>query len=261
MADWPVNRVPDGCNRSLAVAARSGAEAATVSGPGPGGFARMEAGPRVEIVSHWIAQYGYVGIFSLLMLGIVGLPIPDETVLAFAGYMVYRGHLSPLPTLAAALAGSICGITLSYTLGRLAGHWLLDKYGAKLHIPPERVRRMHDWFRRLGRFTLTAGYFVPGGRHVVAYLAGASQLEWPVFALFAYSGALIWSSTFIVLGYVLGERWHSASGEARLVVLIGCALVGAAGLVYWVWRRRRLPQPEHFPPQEADRGPDGDVHH
>lgn len=199
----------------------------------------MGAGRRVELVSHWIAQYGYIGIFSLLMLGIVGLPIPDETVLAFAGYLVYRGQLSPLPTLASALAGSICGITLSYTVGRLAGRLLIDKYGPKLHIPPERVRRMHDWFLRIGRFTLIVGYYIPGGRHVIAYLAGASKLELPVFALFAYSGALIWSSTFIALGYVLGERWHNASSEVRLVVVIGCGLLGAAGLIYWAWHRRR----------------------
>ena len=28
----------------------------------------------------WISQYGYFAIFFLLMLGIVGLPVPDETL-------------------------------------------------------------------------------------------------------------------------------------------------------------------------------------
>ena len=32
-----------------------------------------------------IAQYSYVGIFIALGLGIVGLPIPDETLMAYAG--------------------------------------------------------------------------------------------------------------------------------------------------------------------------------
>jgi membrane protein DedA with SNARE-associated domain len=41
----------------------------------------------------WIAQYGYLAIFSLLVLGIVGLPVPDETLLTFTGYLVFRGHL------------------------------------------------------------------------------------------------------------------------------------------------------------------------
>lgn len=206
----------------------------------------------MELVSHWIAQYGYIGIFSLLVLGIVGLPVPDETLLTFAGYLVSRGQLSLAPTVAAALLGSICGITLSYLLGRLTGYVLIERYGSKLHIKMERVHQVHDWFRRLGRFTLTFGYFIPGVRHLTAYVAGASELEWPVFALFAYTGGVLWSATFIALGYFLGEQWSRVSGEAHRYVLAGCAVLGAAGLLYWLWRRRRLPQPDRLPPQETD---------
>ena len=39
----------------------------------------------------WITHYGYGAIFCLLALGIVGLPAPDETLLAFSGYLVSRG--------------------------------------------------------------------------------------------------------------------------------------------------------------------------
>ena len=42
----------------------------------------------MEIITQWISHYGYFGLFSLLMLGIVGLPVPDETLLTFAGYLV-----------------------------------------------------------------------------------------------------------------------------------------------------------------------------
>ena len=42
----------------------------------------------------WITQYGYLAIFFLLVFGIIGLPIPDETMLTFSGYLVYMGHLS-----------------------------------------------------------------------------------------------------------------------------------------------------------------------
>ena len=50
-------------------------------------------------------------------------------------------------------------------------------------------------------------------RHFTAYAAGISELEPPHFALYAYSGALIWVSTFIGLGYFLGERWKAVRGE------------------------------------------------
>ncbi|HKC10930.1 MAG TPA: DedA family protein, partial [Vicinamibacteria bacterium] len=66
----------------------------------------------------WIAHYGYVAIFSLLVLGIIGLPIPDETLLLFVGYLIYKGQLRAIPSLASAFLGSLCGITLSYAVGR-----------------------------------------------------------------------------------------------------------------------------------------------
>ena len=69
----------------------------------------------------WITQYGYFAIFLLLVCGIVGLPVPDETLLTFAGYLVFKGNLSLPLAFAAALGGSLSGITISYTLGRTLG--------------------------------------------------------------------------------------------------------------------------------------------
>lgn len=194
----------------------------------------------MELVFDWIARYGYFGIFSLLVLGVVGLPVPDETLLTFAGYLIYRGQLDAVPTAAAAMLGSMCGITLSYTLGRATGYFLIEKYGAKLHIRMERVHQVHDWFRRIGRFTLTFGYFVPGVRHLTAYVAGASELEARWFALFAYPGAILWSATFLSLGYFLGEQWHRVSGEFHGYFVIGGAvLLAVAAVAYVVWKRGR----------------------
>ena len=198
----------------------------------------------MELVLAWISRYGYFGIFSLLVLGIVGLPIPDETLLTFAGYLVFRGQLRLAPTYLAAVAGSACGITLSYTMGRMTGYFLIEKYGPKLHIKMDRVRRVHDWFRRVGGFTLTFGYFVPGVRHLTAYVAGASKLEVPTFALFAYSGSVLWTASFIALGYLLGDQWRKVPELAEAYVLIAAGALAALGAGYWVWRRRRRRGPK-----------------
>ncbi len=45
-------------------------------------------------VLEWITQYGYLAIFCLLMFGIVGLPVPDETLLTFSGYLIYKGSFA-----------------------------------------------------------------------------------------------------------------------------------------------------------------------
>src|ERR1035438_3677363 len=60
----------------------------------------------------WIAQYGYLAIFSLLVLGIVGLPVPDETLLTFTGYLVFQGHLALPLAFLSGWAGSACGASV-----------------------------------------------------------------------------------------------------------------------------------------------------
>src|SRR2546428_6715054 len=72
----------------------------------------------------WIAHYGYPAIFLLLIGGIVGFPVPDQLLLIISGYLVLTRSLSMTPTLIAAVLGSVCGITISYFLGRSSGSYL-----------------------------------------------------------------------------------------------------------------------------------------
>jgi membrane protein DedA with SNARE-associated domain len=162
----------------------------------------------------WISQYGYFAIFFLLMLGIVGLPVPDETLLAFTGYLAFKGTFSLPLAFATAWAGSTCGITISYYLGRTFGLKLIHRYGRYVRITEQHVMKAHAWFDRVGHWGLTFGYFVPGVRHLTAYAAGMSEVAPPQFALFAYSGGLLWAGTFISIGYFLGERWQAV--ESRI---------------------------------------------
>ncbi len=197
---------------------------------------------RQVLLERWVGQYGYAGIFSLLVLGIVGLPVPDETVLLLVGYLVRQGTLRALPSFGSACLGSLCGITLSYALGRTVGPYLIHKYGRRLGATDERMERVHRWFGRIGRWTLAAGYYVPGVRHLTAYVAGAAALELPAFALFAYGGGVVWCLSFLALGYLFGPRGarvveafhrHLATTVAAAVLLAVAYLALQAG------RRRR----------------------
>jgi membrane protein DedA with SNARE-associated domain len=185
----------------------------------------------------WITQYGYAAIFSLLVLGVVGLPVPDETLLTFTGYLVFTGHLSPVPAFLSAFAGSASGITISYLLGRTFGLKLIHRYGKYLRITEEHINKAHAWFARVGHWGLTFGYFVPGVRHLTAYAAGMSDVEPRQFALFAYSGAALWAASFISLGYFLGERWHAVQKnvDSYLMGVAIALLILAIG--YLVWRK------------------------
>ncbi len=192
-----------------------------------------------QFVIAWISHYGYPAIFCLLMLGIVGLPVPDETLLAFTGYLIFKGHLKPVPAYATVLAGTMCGITLSYTLGRTFGLALIHRFGKYVHLTEDRLAKAHRFFERVGHWSLTFGYFIPGVRHVTAYAAGVSSTPAHVFALFAYLGALLWSATFVLLGYYLGDRWQVVSERIHHNLVLSAAALGVLLLLFLLWRKWR----------------------
>ncbi|OLE73610.1 MAG: hypothetical protein AUG12_04705 [Acidobacteria bacterium 13_1_20CM_2_57_8] len=194
-----------------------------------------------EAALQWVVQHGYAGIFSLLIFGIVGLPVPDELLLTFSGYLVFNHTLRPVPTFLAAFFGSSCGITFSYLLGRILDTYVIVKYGRVLHITHERIDHVHAWFERRGRWVLTIGYFVPGVRHLTGYVAGVSKLRLPIFMLFAYSGAFCWAATFISLGYFLGEQWRSMETfyEGRLIIIGLVAVAGVGTIIFLIARDLR----------------------
>lgn len=185
----------------------------------------------------WIAHYGYLSIFALLMFGIVGLPVPDETLLTFSGYLVYK-HQFWLPlAFVAAWAGSVFGITISFYLGRTFGMGLIHRYGKYMHVTEEHIHKAHAWFDRVGHWGLTFGYFIPGVRHVTAFAAGMSEVTFPQFVIFAYSGAALWVAAFLSLGYFLGERWQMVQKEFDHYAVIVTICGGALIVAYLVWRK------------------------
>jgi membrane protein DedA with SNARE-associated domain len=188
---------------------------------------------------NWVSQNGPPALSVLLMLGIVGLPVPDETLLVFSGYLIFKGTFQPVTIWLAALAGSIGGITISYLLGRTLGLKVLHRYGRRFGVTEERLHKVHDWLHGVGHWGLTFGYFLPGVRHFTALVAGSSELEYPVFAAFAYSGAILWVSTFLALGYFLGDGWQRASEHVHEVALAALAIVILAVVAYLFWRRHR----------------------
>ncbi len=171
-----------------------------------------------EVLRVWLLEYGSFALFGLLALGIVALPVPDETLMVLAGVLMYKGSLCIPTTVIATIAGSITGITISYIIGRTLGKFILERFGSWVGLTEAKVHQTHEWFDHLGKWALFFGYFIPGIRHLTGIVAGSIMLQYSHFALFAYSGAVLWASTFLCLGYFFGSYWISALEYAEIYV-------------------------------------------
>lgn len=196
----------------------------------------------IPVFQQYLINYGDIALFVLLAVGIVGLPIPDETLMTIAGFLIFQGKLTPISTFIAAVAGSILGITLSFWLGKTAGHFLLKKYGRYIRVTEAKLEKVHRWFEKIGKWALFFGYFIPGVRHFTGYTAGTVRLEYRTFAIFAYAGAMIWVITFLSLGYFVGTQWETIieklDDQILIYLIIGIVLAVAGIFIFQKLRRR-----------------------
>lgn len=200
----------------------------------------MDFLPDQEMMTYWMTHYGAFALFLLLALGVVALPVPDETLMVLSGILIKNGELPFLSTVLASFLGSMFGITLSYLIGRTAGSGLLHRYGGKVGLSEKKLAIAHEWFGHYGKWTLTFGYFIPGIRHLTGFAAGASELAYHQFALFAYLGAAIWATVFLSIGYFVGNYWYDFIAIAEQYSDFGFPLAFfVAVLAYFLWRKYR----------------------
>ena len=202
----------------------------------------MDIAQNVDLFSLWLTQYGSLSLFILLAVGIIALPVPEETLMVIAGILMHKGTLPIVSTVIAAFLGVLCGISVSYLLGKTAGLFLVKKYGSWIGLTEKRQQKVHDWFERFGKWTLLIGYFIPGVRHLTGVCAGTSGLSYKHFALYAYSGAAIWVILFLSIGYFFGKRWISPFEEMEItseLLVISIVIIAVVALLSYLYKKSR----------------------
>jgi len=188
-----------------------------------------------QLIGHW----GYVAIFVVVVLGNVGLPLPEETVLALAGYLVWRGELSLPLVLAVGVVSAVTGDNLGYWLGRRYGRTALPRYARWVLGHPERLQSMEAFVARRGPFAVFVARFIPGIRFMAGPLAGGLGLRLLPFLAANVLGALVYVPVAVGAGYAVGygfgeyvERMRRVAGQVEYMVLT-VALAIALGVLAW----------------------------
>jgi membrane protein DedA with SNARE-associated domain len=188
-------------------------------------------------IDSWLASYGYVVVFVLVLMESLGIPVPGET--ALIGAALYAGSTHRLQiwwVIAVAAAGAIVGDNIGYSIGRYGGAKLLLRYGEKLHIDEGRIKIGIWLFRSHGGKVVFWGRFVSILRTYAAFLAGTNQMAWPRFLVFNAAGGIVWATIYGVAYYEFGSSLQSLSTTID-IVLGAIATVILVGFVIWTRRR------------------------
>jgi membrane protein DedA with SNARE-associated domain/membrane-associated phospholipid phosphatase len=194
----------------------------------------------LDVVSQWVAHYGYVLVAVFLLVEGAGLPVPGETALVTAAALAGRGTLSIVGVIIAGCIGTIAGGQAGYLIGHRGGNRLVERYGRWILLTPERMSKTNKFFAQHGAKTVLLGRFVAFLRSFVGIFAGISQMPMRVFATYNALGGTLWVLTFCGLGYAFGRnlpRLIHYIGRVSLLLAIFIALI--AGVVFfWRWFER-----------------------
>ncbi|MDQ0186572.1 DedA family protein [Cytobacillus kochii] len=180
-------------------------------------------------------QFGYVGIFLLIMLENIFPPIPSEVILTFGGFMTTTTNLSVAGVVVASTLGSVGGAVVLYGVGLLIDirkvERIVERWGHILRLTKKDIHKANGWFSTYGKWTVFFCRFIPLIRSLISLPAGMAHMNFLVFLILTTAGTLIWNIVLVLIGAAVGESWESVVGYMDMYSYI---VYGAIALVFIV---------------------------
>ncbi len=101
------------------------------------------------------------------------------------------------------------------------------------------MEKTSKWFKSSGNKLLILAYFIPGVRHITGYFSGITEISYRRFALNAYFGAFIWTTTFISLGKVLGPNWDKFHSYISKYLIIGSLIISLILIIIYAYKNHK----------------------
>src|SRR3984957_10166196 len=190
----------------------------------------------------FVVRHGYTLVFAWVFFEQAGLPIPSAPLLLAVGALAGTRQMNLGLAMTLAVLAALLSDATSYELGRRNGVRVLQLL-CRISLEPDScVRRTQVSFGKNGARVLLVAKFIPGLNAMAAPLSGIIRMGWRRFLLFDVLGALFWSSSFMITGYVFsGELERIAAQAAYLgewvLVLVLAAFAGYIGWKYYNRRR------------------------
>ena len=181
----------------------------------------------LSIVDH----AGYPGLFLVMMIGNLGIPVGTELVVPAAGALAAAGHLSNLWLAAAvATAGEVVGGTLLYAIGYAGGRPFVARYGRYLKLSEKQLDAFHAFYERHGNVVVFVCRFIPFVRGVAALPAGVSRMQKRYFVAYTAAGSTVFCFGLAWLGSIFGRHIDEITPQIHglSTIVVGLILLSAA---------------------------------
>ena len=191
-------------------------------------------------LSNFVASYGLLAVFVLMVGESCGFPFPSEVIMPTAGLLAATGHTQG-GLVAAIIVGGVANL-----VGSLIAYGVAARFGEPLLLGPGRyvgIRRHHlemadGWFRRWGLVAVFVGRVLPVIRTYISFPAGLSRITVVPFMVATVAGAVPWNLALAFAGYKLGQNYEKvATALGPFTIPLAIVLLIAIVVAYYYGRR------------------------
>ena len=189
-----------------------------------------------EWIIGFVTDWGYLGIFLMMVAENIFPPIPSELIMPFAGFAAANGNLNVIGVLVAGVAGSLVGTLAWYYAARLLGlerfRQLCNWFGRFATVSEHDIDQAVHWFDRYGQWAVLLGRLVPAIRTLISVPAGLAAMPLWKFLAVSAIGTTAWTAILTGAGFVLHEQYDLVEGWLDPATYGVVAVV----LVVYIWR-------------------------
>lgn len=195
-------------------------------------------------MQHFIATYGYLAVFILMVAESACIPVPSELIMTLGGALaagaIAGHHLSLTLVIVAGVAGNVAGSYLAWAVGRWGGQAALRRWGGRVWLREHDIEVANRWFGRYGPRAVLIGRLLPVVRTFISLPAGIAGMRPLRFGVYTTIGCIPWTAALAGAGYAVGASWQQIPNAFHTVTwVIAAIVIIALAIGAWLFVRYR----------------------
>ncbi|MBA4706923.1 DedA family protein [Aquitalea sp. FJL05] len=197
----------------------------------------------LQILLDFFTGYGYVAVFTVLLVCGFGIPIPEDITLVAGGIISGLGYADVDVMFLVGMAGVLAGDGIMFAAGRFYGHKVQRFRPIARILTQERFEAVQEKFEKYGTWVLFVARFLPGLRSPIFITAGMTRrVPYWRFLLMDGFAALISVPVWVYLGHygATQREWlmHMVHrGQVGILSAVGVLLTVL--LIVYLCRRKK----------------------
>jgi len=175
-----------------------------------------------------IELFSYQALLILPFLGLIGMPIPEESILLLCGYLIATHIVEPVPALITVYTGIlITDFIIFYIMKRYGRSIVKHKLFSRI-ISAEKISAIENKFQRFGPVVIILCRQVYGLRTQAFVASGLMGLSNRTFIITDAFAAFCTLSIVVTLGYLGVQQIHHLHPDflqTKHIVFILCIVI------------------------------------